>query len=793
MKNRIAFILIFVLLLKGNIFAEQFRPNSKYYFNPYSLIYEDNVKTYKGYDWIVYANKNKAEIFSSTNQVSQTASYLEAFKVIEKNGNKIKVVSRINPQKTGWMKLIDVIPIPAPIKNNIGVYQKVFLKVKVNEALNTREGMDGLRFRNGPGSGENSYDYLIGRDEVNRVSTLFFYVYGVAFNTNGETEAELEEKYADINHFRSADYYLMGDRLSFGEKEVKTVIRGWIPRETAILWESRQALEAIEETGKNEAHKFMNQSDLITYFTLPETEKADYLSRLFDQNKVEIDYGDSKPQLGQTLRYLVFDQSNRPVRSAFVGVTGSETAGKIKYVDSNRDDVLKEYMLGSRYVDIFFLIDATASMETPLSSAAEVAQKIVNEFKNDPELKIDVRAAVYRDLVDNFRSYVEWDDDEYPNISDWLKSIKAKSVPGDDYKESLFHGISNAIDGWDSSHKYSNKLMFILGDAGDNLKGTISSVDELAGIMRSKMITPFPVLFNHKLRYADPDNLGAICDQRSLSGMGTHYNNSKERKAMCAFLSQMSQLNNLVYGSIDQSLNNVPIVKGKQFESSLNKKTDEMIKKSRQKIDAVVKVRQGQQSVSETGNGLFAAQIRMLSDIHPELSHILRKKPEMGFYKVHVAVKSNKRLITRPVLFLGEAEILKIQRNIQTLKAEHRDCNPEVMDKILKESVSALLGDLLQINPKQIDDEQLKKWFRISIGSERSFVAAPKVVETMCKNPKVWNKFLNKIEKADAFLGKLIAQANDKTMKSRLYVDIKGVKYYWIYPEEIYPAAKIGN
>ena len=78
----------------------------------------------------------------------------------------------------------------------------------------------------------------------------------------------------------------------------------------------------------------------------------------------------------------------------------------------------------------------------------------------------------------------------------------------------------------------------------------------------------------------------------------------------------------------------------------------------------------------------------------------------------------------------------------------------------------------------------------MAIKNENSYIAAPKVVETMCKNPKIWKKFLNKIEKAEDFLGKLISQADDDSMNSRIYVDINRVKYYWIYPEEIYPSVQ---
>jgi hypothetical protein len=473
-----------------------FIPNKAFYPNPYSLMAADNIEFFKGHDWYVYANKKKVEILNESRQFSRNAKYLEQFKVIERLNNFLKVTVK-NGKVAGWIDMRDLILLDRPIKNEYGIMQKVFFKVKLKEAEKNREGINSLRFRDGPGEPINgNYNYLIKKDEINKFSNYFFYIYGVHCNDEKRKEDIINSKYIDVEKLKYADYFLIGQQVSFSSDDIKKsakakngAIRGWIPRSSVVLWDNRQALEDIKSEHRD-AHKFKYEKDLLRYFKLPSNKKNNFIKELV--NKGEADIGDEPPKSEQDLKYFVLQPKQR---------------GEMQY--------------------------------------AYICYKVKE------------------------------------------KIYKSQSYPS-------------------------------------------------------------------------------------------------------------------------------------------------------------------------------------------------------GFVNAYIPIKEKKRDITRPVLLLSAGEIGQIVSSIDALTQYHRSCNPEIKNKILKQAMITVVGELLQVNPYSITDEECKKWFNVAIPYDRSFLGTFDILEKMCDNPELWADFLKKLEKAKYFLNKLMSERP----ADRIYRDINTLSYFWIYPEEILPLYK---
>jgi flagellar hook-basal body complex protein FliE len=794
--NCIVFIIFFstCIAFSGN---ELFMPNEAFYPNPYSLMTENTIESFKGHDWYVYSNKKRAEILNENGQLLRHTKYLERFKAVERVNSFLKVISVNDNSEAGWIDMRDLILLGRPIKNEYSVLQKVFLKVKLKEAANSAAGINSLRFRDGPGEpNKEDYKYLIKKDEINKVSSLFFYIYGVHFNDEKKNEDIINSRYININIFKDADYFLIGQQVSLSPEDIKRsateknkAIRGWIPRSSVVLWDNRQALQDIKSEHRD-AHKFKYYDNLLKYFKFSSDKKREhFITELVNNKDADKDIGAGNPKSGQALRYLVlFPEKLDEIQYAYIGYTG-EHQGIAK-----QQETLGKIQEGFNYLDIFFLIDATKSMGIPIKAAANVVNNLITSFKKDKSISLKLNAAVYRDESEKSRVYDEWDKRKNRNLADWLANVKAKSKSSDDYQEALFTGIKRALSGWNFSHDFSTRILIILGDAGDNGRGGLN-VSSVANLLEEKNVLPLSIHFNHAL-HRIKNSKEAVCDDAKLRSYSKDYRSSKERMAMCSYIEQMEKLNRHFYHKTPELIN-IPSMKGDDFEKRLKVSVEDIVKKAKNSIESIRAVRQGQKSLSEVYKetektsssitaGLFMAQMEMLRKKHPELADIITKRPELGFVNAYIGIKEKKHDITRPVLLLSAGELGRIISSIEAVTQYHRSCNPEIKDKILKQAMAIIVGELLQVNPHSITDEEVRNWFNIAIPDDRTYVGTFDILETMCNNPELWAGFLKKLEKARHFLNRLLSERPE----DRIYRDINTLSYFWIYPEEIFPTVK---
>ncbi|RKZ91401.1 MAG: hypothetical protein DRR19_07265 [Candidatus Parabeggiatoa sp. nov. 1] len=141
-----------------------------------------------------------------------------------------------------------------------------------------------------------------------------------------------------------------------------------------------------------------------------------------------------------------------------------------------------------KQVDVFFLLDGTASMGPYIKAARQAAQDIAEKLRKEPEFKetsFRFGFRVYRDtyadsilrecqqgicegmpLSSICKSDRHTTDENWQNFTQRLSRVQETRNDNDDYPEKLFDGLRQAIVDMASCPKVG-KLLFVIGDHGD--------------------------------------------------------------------------------------------------------------------------------------------------------------------------------------------------------------------------------------------------------------------------------------------------------------------------------------
>jgi len=144
----------------------------------------------------------------------------------------------------------------------------------------------------------------------------------------------------------------------------------------------------------------------------------------------------------------------------------------------NKDTQISKVINQFKNLDIFFLIDGTASMQLYINETKRITKQIVNQLKSEySEASFRLGFLVYRDNYANpnnggMGENVYFDNNNCQGIGSLdqftteLDKVYATSNDQDDYPENLFLGLKEASKLMDSCHNRT-KLLFVIGNAGD--------------------------------------------------------------------------------------------------------------------------------------------------------------------------------------------------------------------------------------------------------------------------------------------------------------------------------------
>ena len=830
------------------------RPDSDRYTNPYALLYsnEAEIQREENVTWTVFSNQADAPILRTPEPNAERigqAGYLEKFTVCGQQEQFLQVTPEElapgNPCKNvrGWINMRHLILTQRAIMDpETRVRHKVFFKVRI-DSNQMEEGLNALRFRNGPGMGSDSgggYQFLNTKENFPKVGALFYYVYGVAFKN------ERADSYRNIKKFQNADYFLIGTNASFSTDKGEQVIVGWLPRSAAILWDTRQALEKIPNRPQEDwdAHKFGDYGLLLDYFALPENERPSFFTTHPDAVIVQ-DKGEGAPTRGQDLRNLILQTRLQTVEnnvvSEYIGFSGSPS--DVEQQEYNQ--FLATLQNDAAFIDIFFLVDATKSMEPCLQAASDFMREMSRKINApESELHLTFRGAMYRDESDNSsKGDYSYQRCSYDNPQDLSVCFCPKSghcgnqafsnawpdgTP-DDYPEDVFNAMERAITSWKFSKDHSIRVLVILGDAGDHARPSSPGREEIITLLREKNILPYAVQFMHP-----------------------YHGGAKEKEAMDKFIADFQAITESLYGNLN--LQNVISLSENDLAGNITQNISSVFDSFRTLVNKLSEIRIGSRSFTDTlcnemneneqdrqtckkecaansqecltrmkenasslGKKMLADWIEKKVHDNPQLVTFFQEKPEMAFSTGYIALKKFDIPLTRPVLLLGEFELNDMKRTIGDIRSNYANCSSGKNYQLMVEAMSTILGELAQTNPNEVTNEQLAQWLDTSlIDPNRTFLGIGEIVQKMCasENRAIWNSFLQRLETSEEYINSLInivapsveqcdqldknkagaaeAIKKDPSLElcSRIYRDVTSTPYYWVYPEDIFPSAQ---
>jgi len=846
MKNKylkilVTFFILFALFTSysyGDFFGDP-KDLDYYYQNPYKMMNSEKIgnKEYhrdpEYYPWTVLANKQNAEYYTYARGSfafnGHYADYLQAFHVLSRNSYYLEVtpVEKANA-KNQWLHMKDLILLQRSIINpDNQIYIKAFPLVK----LESFDNMSSLRVRNGPGeasddhANKNTYKYL---NEPIGVGKLFLYVYGVYFD---EKNYNYLDNYFNIDQYNHANYYLVGLKSAFDIEEADETIMGWLPRESIVLWPTRQGLDVIPNRKHAWAHIFYREDQIQKYF-IKNNQSNKYLVKIDDT--IVRDTGEKKLSFcSRDLKPIVLQHPLRNkkfhLEYANIGYSSSSKSTNNKVIRSSGQKeqiTLADLQELGKNPEIYFLLDGTKSMKPCFKASAIIVERIIDLLSG---YNCQFYAGIYRDKNDGVHKFEEWDDSSGLSLPQWLNQVETKTFKGydKDYQELLYYGIFQAVKRWSKrfERNIGVRMMLIIGDTG-NSKYDDTSIDEIADLLQKNFIPPMALHFIHKHKKdAEKDAINQFKDDMKrvykklytdhrlipfetidVSNIeSTFYYNilpsqiklkQTTKKAVLDFQRIITVYVKSIKSFLKQGLSEVRLgqktiiqmICDKGF--SKNRKARETCRKCKDLDSLITFVSQHRKSMNTTNMnndildiGYPVALLRLLGDRCPECLSYLSEKPEAGFAEGFLAVKKGSNNISRPIWLLSYKDLKRISDQTKSFinYTYSGNCEDQVHDKVI-ETLSVIIGQSLDIQPDEITKEQIKKWFNIVVDPERTSML-PELAKALCKDRKALKKLKKELKKVP----KKIREITYDLRSERIYHDLDANPYFWVYPEELFP------
>lgn len=527
--------------------------------------------------WNVYSKKEGVIFYqdsSSQKKKKISLTFLQPGRVIKLHENRMQVEfcfdkkrKSCNKRETGWVNMHDLILLDRSIRTPVtSVPYKSFLKknLSLSNISQQQIGIDeDLRPKLG---GSHSQISLKGN------SGMIWYVYAVAYD-NDSIEPYIKCLNSNIkdkgcNIVDSADWLLLGASNQLNRKNNSMWLdekefAGWYKNhDEIIVWNHRMALEPVDDDKENGAHLFIDRSTLNYYY---DKKSGKTRKNYLNENAENITINPGIFRSGNDLRYLITcdkeslceDVQKGIVSSFSIGYVPSRQKNTRRVVGHQASDVnfstMTTFQKEASKLNVFFLMDATSSMQPSLDGISTLVKQIQIKLRNEYQ-NIEFSGAVYRDNYGSSglknRSVKEYQNlPKGVKLSDVLSKIIVGPGRYDDYPESMFKGIRLSIE---ELSDYGTNILFVLSDVGDNErrnKRGETEYNKLIKVLRNeRYLAVIPVLIQHDNTITivenECDNLIQKQEQSNIEGLDRNYLGKIEasKKFICDFR-RLSKIN----------------------------------------------------------------------------------------------------------------------------------------------------------------------------------------------------------------------------------------------------------
>ncbi|MGD9210469.1 MAG: vWA domain-containing protein [Desulfobacteraceae bacterium] len=273
-------------------------------------------------------------------------------------------------------------------------------------------------------------------------------------------------------------YIFLGAEENWENSE--EVMEGWVKQAFCTIWPSRIGVYYDKSNLKkrNPIKIYRKQEDLLA-----------------NQSPIAIE--DKKitgEQQYYAMRFPVIRKINDTLNISFIGnanLSNGDTISKNE-IDRTRD-IINDTINNQQTKEIFFLIDATKSMQPYL----EATYKVIDEYINMDRGNYKYGFGIYRDYIDEqgkYRILCTFND---KNCLDALKNVWAYSPSGDNYTEAVFNGIHQSINkaNWGDGLK----AIILIGDHGNHEQDNLNYTEQqIADQLMAKDIWFYSINVNYR-------------------------------------------------------------------------------------------------------------------------------------------------------------------------------------------------------------------------------------------------------------------------------------------------------
>lgn len=427
--------------------------------------------------------KDQAIVYSSAEALSghDTLAFSTPLKDMQEIKNGRIKVRKEGEDELGWVSLEDLLCTNRPIVDpNKGLEKKVYIKTEIRERQ--------------PGEPAFVIAYPMPKKQCN-------------------------DKCYKLSRF--AMYFIVDQQdewLLLADKyDVTRPLVGWVRKSDVYLWDTayglrpKDNLSIVDKQGKNRdavqcVYRSLNDA-INKHHCMPVLS-----GKRWYQTNMRMPLLDIVDRYGQHIPpTTIADSKNQGNSSEFYKVAlsmpGRGVTQKSKYgvgitAAQFNDSSIEKTFVSMKYIDVFFLIDGTKSMQPFIDMVRGkngdygIVQQIANTLRHDPNFKqskFRFGFRIYRDryarkkeLGDGFalraghcNELTHKDTDENLRLfHNKIANIQASVNDRDDYPENLFGGLKQALQDLRSCKKHT-KLLFVIGDHGDKHDQEMNDLKEI--------------------------------------------------------------------------------------------------------------------------------------------------------------------------------------------------------------------------------------------------------------------------------------------------------------------------
>jgi len=444
--------------------------------NDLSPVTEKKDKTFA--NWIVYSPIDEAKTYtnsSPSSAVKKQLKYMDYYYVIEENGEFAHIYKDENVQGRSLSE--DAIDFGWIHKRELLLWNKCLVTSEYNinkKALivNTVETIKGqdindlnyVKFRNAPSKNA---------DFTGNKSQMFEYYY--VYKTDVDSEGN--------------EWYLLSTADFIASINDREEILGWTNKNRLIDWDSRIAVEPNwekeaqkERRSKQQLVFWADKKSCLKYFS-SENSISDTM-KIWDKDNLKKRANGSLPRFPLLQNPEIIQYENKEVNILKAGIIGDvknreETVFSAENFSKVIDKITKK-LIKKKNVNVFFVIDATKSMQPYFGSVKNAITKFMSKIEEkNSNNKFKFAVGIYRDISEGEEKAFKVK--EFGNTKDilnFLSNVKAKDIHNYTFTESMFDGIINSL--YDSPvDADGTNFLIVIGDAGNHTKNEVSNREKM--------------------------------------------------------------------------------------------------------------------------------------------------------------------------------------------------------------------------------------------------------------------------------------------------------------------------